>query len=355
MIKGRYFEADSARASPAILSIADGRAIIQVDGRSDKIEARVETVGARLGAVPRRIELVGGAVFEAPHDADLGSISGRETRALDRIAGLERSWKFAAAAVVMTVLLVVGFFRYGLPAMAYAAAKATPNNVSTLINTGALDTVDRTLLGQSTLAQSEQARVKKLFDELAANADTGGLPLTLVFRDSSTIGPNAFALPGGTIIMTDQLVEIAKTDDEIAGVIAHEIGHVEQKHSLQMLYRVAGMALMVAAIAGDGGQVVDQIVTQASALGQLSYSREFEDQADKRSVELMVKAKRDPIAFVGLLDRIVSEATGVEPGEKAGEQGGEKEQSQNWFSTHPDNENRRAAVEAYAKSLGWNP
>jgi predicted Zn-dependent protease len=91
------------------------------------------------------------------------------------------------------------------------------------------------------------------------------------------------------------------------------------------------------------------VVSQASALQQLSYSREFEDRADRRSVEIMVAAKRNPVVFVALIDRIIAEASGVTDvaaddatGDKTG-----------WFSTHPGTADRRATVETHAKELGW--
>ena len=59
------------------------------------------------------------------------------------------------------------------------------------------------------------------------------------------------ALPGGTVILTDQLVALAKNDDEIAGVLAHEIGHVKHRHSLKQLYRVLGIGFMISVIGGD--------------------------------------------------------------------------------------------------------
>ena len=162
----------------------------------------------------------------------------------------------------------------------------------------------------------------------------------MLFRDGGALGANAFALPGGTIVITDQLIELAENDDEIAGVLAHEIAHVQNRHSLQQIYRVLGIGFMIGIIGGDSSQIIDDVVTQAAALQQLAYTREFEEDADRRSVEIMVAAGRDPTAFVDLLDRITGKARA--------------ERDTGWLSTHPGNRDRRKAVTDLARQLGWD-
>jgi predicted Zn-dependent protease len=161
----------------------------------------------------------------------------------------------------------------------------------------------------------------------------------LEFRDGGRLGANAIALPGGTIILTDQLVALAKSEDEIAGVLAHEIGHVTERHSLRQIYRALGIGFMAAVIIGDTSQLLDNVIAQAAVLDTLSYSRQFERDADAKSVELMTAAGRDPVAFISLLDRIFEKA-GVDS-DDAG-----------WLSTHPGNENRREEVQKKIDALG---
>lgn len=350
MIEGRYFAPMSARASAAKMVVAGRIATISVEGEAEPIVVQIVSIAAKLGMVPRRVELDSGAVFEAPADADFDLQNNREAGMMAGVFNLENSWRNVAIIAVATIVLIAGIFRYGLPIAANGAAWVTPKTVMSLIDAGTLDTVDRTLLGESVLPKERQVELEAQFKKLAANAETGGIPLNLVFRSSPYIGPNAFALPGGTIIMTDELVTAAKNDDEIAGVLAHEIGHVEQRHSMQMLYRVAGLAVMVGVISGDSGQLVDQVVGQASALQQLSYSREFEDKADRRSVELMVGLGRDPIAFVSLISRITAEMTGEAEPNADGE-----ETDSGWLSTHPGSADRLSTVKAHADELGWKP
>jgi Peptidase family M48 len=226
MFEGRYFAPMSARAVPARMAINNGSATISFEGEEANVTSKVALIGAQLGSVPRRVELESGAVFEAAPDADLDSHGGRETALLSRVFNLENSWRSVGIIAVATIILVAGIFRYGVPLAAKGAAVVTPPAAVSLIDVGTLQTIDATLMDETELPKARQIELEKMFGELSNNADTGGIPLKLIFRASPRIGANAFALPGGTIIMTDELVAAAKSDDEIAGVLAHEIAHV---------------------------------------------------------------------------------------------------------------------------------
>ena len=163
-------------------------------------------------------------------------------------------------------------------------------------------------------------------------------PLRLLFRDGGKLGANAIALPGGTMVITDQLIGEAKSDDEIAGVLGHEIGHVELRHSLRQIYRVLGIGFMIAVIGGDSSQLVEDVIAQAAVLESLSYSRKFETESDFRSAQLMVALGRDPYAFVELLKRITKDKG--------------KKSNTGWLSTHPGTFDRAATVKKYVNSIG---
>ncbi|GAB1582648.1 hypothetical protein PPNSA23_25910 [Phyllobacterium phragmitis] len=109
------------------------------------------------------------------------------------------------------------------------------------------------------------------------------------------MGPNAFALPDGTIIVTDALTDLAPGDDMVLGVLAHEIGHVVHEHTLRRLYRAAGVSALIMLIGGDIGSGLEDVLTRGSALITLSYS--LEQEADRYSIDLMARAGRDPAAI----------------------------------------------------------
>jgi predicted Zn-dependent protease len=201
---------------------------------------------------------------------------------------------------------------------------------------GTLSSLDKAVLSSSKLTIAEQKAIQDGFDRLAAHSSRGSKGYKLNFRDGGYIGPNAFALPDGSLVLTDQLVAIAGNDTEmILGVLAHEIGHVEKNHSLRQLYRAMGTAGLIMLIAGDVGSGGEEILTDGAALLSLSYSRSAESEADRISVELMAKAGMDPTAigrFFALLEK------------KLGDKG-----STSMLSTHPGTPERRQAIDDYAK------
>lgn len=337
MIEGRYFPPSSSRSRPARLWGVAGQLRLKIEGEEAIVHPRLAHVTDRLASVPRKLSFGDGGVFEAPPDADVDSFLATHGSFFTRLSRLEASWKFVAVAAVVTVGLLFAIYRYGIPLAAAGAAAVTPSALVTAMDRGTLETVERTFFSASKLDEAGQARVQALFDELAALSSSG--ELRLLVRDGGIIGANALALPGGTIIVTDQLVRLAKSDDEIAGVIGHEIGHVGGLHSLKQIYRVLGLGFMIGVVGGDASQIVDDVVTHAAAVQTLAYTREFEAEADAYSVELMMRAGRDPTAFVDLLDRLADDKPAAK---KTG-----------WLSTHPGTEDRRAAVSELARELGW--
>jgi predicted Zn-dependent protease len=340
MIEGRYFPANSAKALPAQLWGVAGDLRLLVEGDAEARRPKLVSLTDKLGSVPRKFTFEDGSVFEAPVEADIDSFLAMHGSFFSRLSRLEASWKFAVVAVVATIGLLFATYRYGLPIMASAAAAITPTGIVELMDAGTLKSIDQVFFTQSTLDPGRKAEVQKVFDELAAISGQTSPKLNLIFRDGGRLDANAFALPGGTIVVTDQLVKLAQSENEYAGVLAHEIGHVQNRHQLQQIYRLLGISFMIGLIGGDSSQIIDQVIGQAATLQSLAYSREFENDADKRSVEIMVKAGRNPVAFVALLERITKDIPGTK--------------RTNWLSTHPGNEDRRKSVTEIAKSLNWN-
>lgn len=138
----------------------------------------------------------------------------------------------------------------------------------------------------------------RLSTRLAAGA---GISHGLVVQVIDLPEINAFAAPGGQILLLRGLIEAAESGDEVAGVLAHEIGHVAERHGMRSLVRHLGVALLFQVISGgaDLGQVAPVLLT-------LAYSREFEAEADGRAVELLARAglRTDGLArFFARLER----------------------------------------------------
>ena len=342
-LSGRLFAPGASASVPARLVGSGTAALLQIGDRPARPVA-VVSVTDRVGGIPRRLTLTDGSIFECPDGPGVDLLLGRRAAAGPLFYRIEHSWRAALVAVVVAVVALAGLTRYGLPAAAWTAARYTPAAYLDTIDSGTLATADVILLAPSRLSPERRAGLTAIFEQLAAQAHDLHQPVQLEFR-SSILGPNAFAMPGGTIVLLDDLVGLAKSDDEIAGVLAHEIGHVAHHHSMQSFYRGLGLIAIASTISGDGGQLIEHAVAQLSALQTLSYSREFEIEADRYSVILMRRAGRNPVAFVELLERIGR----LFSDKDADGEDGDAMAKGDWRSSHPGNEDRRREVEALAR------
>lgn len=141
---------------------------------------------------------------------------------------------------------------------------------------------------------------------------------------------NAVALPGGRVLLFDKLVRTAQSPDEIAGVVAHELGHVRKRHVMQALLRQFGLSILLSGSKSDLGGTV-------GALASMGYSRAAEREADNFSRERLAAANISPAAtgeFFGRLRKLDPTA-------------GQKQLS--YFSSHPDTAEREAQFKAAVK------
>ena len=298
--------------------------------------ARTE-ISARVGRIPRRISFADGSLFET-EDNDAVDLWLKKHGKSGFVHELERFHPRLLAFVAAVFLFAGVIYRFAVPALVEVAVLVTPPAVTQWMASGTLLSLDKAVFSESALPEERQTEIRDAFNQVAALSSRGVAGYNLNFRQGGAIGPNAFALPDGTLVITDELIELADGDmDMIIGVLAHEIGHVEQEHSLRQLYRAAGVAGLIMLIAGDVGAAGEDILTSGAALMSLSHSRDAENEADRISVELMAKAGRDPRAIGRFFARLE---------EKLGLDG-----DSSFLSTHPGTAERRQAIDDHARAV----
>ena len=165
---------------------------------------------------------------------------------------------------------------------------------------------------------------------------------TAVFVDNQA---NAFALPGGKVGLYTGIFRVARNQDELAAVVAHEIGHVVSHHHNERITRTQGaqaglvLAEILAGITGSQGAVnaVDQFGGTAAQLVLLRYSRVQESEADVVGQQLMAQAGFDPRRAVNLWQNMIAEEGANRPPQ--------------WLSTHPDPQARLSELQQRANGL----
>jgi Zn-dependent protease with chaperone function len=242
------------------------------------------------------------------------------------LSGLE-TWHPRLFAIV-GVCLLAGFaiWRWGLDMLAVVAILATPPAFVEAIDRGNLAAMDRLFAEPSALPISDQDMVQEIFDNIVAVAPEAPFgSYHLEFRDISQFGPNAFALPGGTVVVTDTLVDMFPDPNVLAGILGHELAHVSEQHSLHQLYRSVSTYLVIAMLAGDVGPILEEVLLEGSAIASLAFSREHEADADAIGIRTAALAGYEPAALANFFTKL-SEVGGIGAPE--------------WMSTHPSNEDR---------------
>lgn len=271
---------------------------------------------------------------------------------------------------LLGMLLLVGaglwtFYHHGTPWAARHLARAVPLAWERQVTRQVLDQLDGGYLKPSKIPPARQADLQAQFARLAAAVQQDAAlhhysgyapPLELRFR--SGMPPNAFAMPGGAIVMTDAMVELAGStpgagDEALMGVLAHEIGHVQHRHGTRSVLEQSVIGLGLGFALGDLPTVTASATTLLAAT---SYSRSHEREADCYAQRLL-HALHMPAAPLGTLllaaEKWNDKPPAPAPSRKAGQPPKPENQPErrkpadspapggdNWFSTHPDTHDR---------------
>jgi len=303
ILEGQYYDGIHPIALTAVIKFTGLEATLNAAEISERYSTRRLSVSPRIGQADRFISLPNGTQFQCADHEVLDTLL-QESSSEGLVAWLEERWGIALACVaIIAAALLVGYF-YGLPAAANHVATRIPINTQHAIGRQALDWLDSNKWFRPTqLDKERQEHIRNDFNVLC-----GDLPFKdyyrLEFRDSSFIGPNAFALPGGIIVITDDMVKAAQSQEEVLAVLAHEIGHVELRHTMRSILQNSAVAVVVATISNDAASLSVAVASLPVLLAQTKYSREFEAEADDYGFRLLKKQNYSPAAFASIMERL---------------------------------------------------
>ncbi len=207
----------------------------------------------------------------------------------------QQSWRGVAAAFALLMAVIAGMYAWGLPIAARGITALVPQAADQAIGRNALGQIDGRLMQPSKLALEDQTRIRERFlAGVKAQYPSNTPSIQLEFRKSS-IGPNAFALPGGIMVMTDELVQLVKDDEVVLGVLGHELGHITRRHGMRQLVQVGVLQGVLSIAFGDYGSL---ITAAPLILGSMAYSRAHEREADDDSIAYMKAANISPLVMV---------------------------------------------------------
>ncbi|GAB2497498.1 M48 family metallopeptidase [Arenimonas alkanexedens] len=338
---GRASRPRAARISEPV----PGTLRLDSEGMVLTFELSTLKLSPRLGRMPRTLTLPGQGHLEIADTPALEAwLGGR-----DRIEGwadwLERRRSAAIGAAVATVLGVVLFFQVGLPWMAERLAPVVPAAIERSISNQAMGLMDRVHLDPTQLPVERRDELKAAFGAMVAELPRGD-DFRLEFRSAPKIGANAFALPDGLVVVTDELVALAESDDQLLAVLAHEAGHHEQRHGMRRALQSSAVVVVAGFLFGDLSGTGSLSVSIPVLLLESGFSRDHEREADEFAFALLARQGRSPGDFADIMKRL------------SDSHGGDRDMGPvGYLASHPPSEERitaaRRAAEA-AKAGGAN-
>ena len=241
---------------------------------------------------------------------------------------------WTAFAAVAAGGIAVAVFRWGIPLFAALVTEWVP--VSWEVRLG--DAVVEQLVPAED--RCDDPILQQRLDDLAATLAAGSpspYRFRLLVSDDDAL--NAFAAPGGAIVILTGLLERTTRPEELAGVIAHEIQHVVRRHSTRAILHHASAGVLVAALTGDVSGVAAFGLDAASNLGLLRYSRGNEDEADEGGMRMILAAGIDPAGMIAFYDVLAREGPALP-------------RSLQYLSTHPATADRVERIRRLAEGSG---
>ncbi|MFC0253013.1 M48 family metallopeptidase [Massilia consociata] len=331
MISAHYFDGHSARLHHVELSAANGAIHLRGD-----TERTYSMAGTRLAEpfahAPTVLYFNDGTHAEVPDAAMRPLLLDALGYRKSRVVRWQEHSAAALVALALLVTLIASAWFWGLPAAAERLSRAIPPSADHALGRHALAVLQKQgILNPSRLGDERLHVLEGMFQRM--KPATPRIPLRLLVANAPRLGPNALAFPDGTIVVTDQLVGTAigekgeldaRAAAALAGVLAHEIGHIEMRHSVRSITRSSLTAALSATLFGDFSAVAAGL---PALLGNMEYSREMELAADEHAAAALRRHGISILPLADLFDQL---------DEKADKMPKFLRQVMSYASTHPD-------------------
>ncbi len=381
-ISGKWYPKDSSTQYPAHLTVDNTRYEVQIESyetndgleNSQKLKGQWSQVmiNDRLGNTERKLILADGSLFTTlDNDAIDALINSHKDSSAGskwslRLHHHETKMTSVFMMLILTVVFAFGFIKWGIPLTSQAVAHALPQKTGDFIGKKSLEFIDDYFLQPTKISESEQQAIQSRFEtRLKALGGDDRISYQLHFRDMTINGvslPNAFALPSGDIILTDKFIELSNNDDEIDAVLLHEMGHVVERHSLEMITQNSLTTMIFILVIGNPDGISELATGLGAALVSNHYSRQYETEADKFAFNKMLEVGIDPQSFVDILSRMENYA--MTASSKSDDERSKSENtkddevrteeieeggSSDFLSTHPKTQLRVAMAKKYSQ------
>ena len=327
LFEGVAFAPRSSERHFAQLDVSQANHLsLKISGDIVSCDLEHADISAPLGKLPVEFTFPNGWIFtvERSEDVDQWLASNQKSSLVDK---MESNWIAWLLSAIMCLCLVLSFYFYILPWTSDKVAKAIPEHIALALGDKILESLDSSW-EESEISSEEQHEILLRITQHLAQLETLPYPIEVEFR-ASKMGANAFALPGGKVVLLDEIVELAQNKQQLDSIILHEIGHIYHRHMLKKLVHSSLLSVGVSLLTGESSGVVDNLAGLGVFFLSNGHSREAELEADVFSKQAMLSlyGTSQPLAE---MFELLHEQNGPDIPE--------------WMSTHPDFEQRIQAV-----------
>lgn len=355
-IRAQYFDGLTSQPQSATLYVGvQGEIMLDVSGHTRVFPWKALRHLPRVGSAPHCIQFPDQSQCEIIDTDEFEAELNRRNlgRPAAWLVHLESKTRYVLFGLALTAVAAWGFIFYGIPIAAKYVASVLPNEIERKLGGDTLEQFDKWILTPSRLPAARQAEVLALFGTLQAHVpDTSHYQLVL--RNSKSIGANAFALPNGIIIVTDDLIKL--TDDaELTAVLAHEVGHVKFHHSLRHTLQSSATALLLATWLGDLTSLSSLAAAIPALLVNAQYSQSFELEADRYALDYLAANGLSPESFASALSKLEqSHFNKHDPHDSTTQSTPDSESNskQDFLSTHPATADRIKLIRQFNSTRG---
>ena len=298
----RYFDGQRATAHEVSVTLIEDALSFQLQDKHFVYKKNQYASQTALAEATRIIELEDGGRLEVADPSGQFRRHASTNHIEKIIYAIENNFRYIVLALTLTIALIWAFISYGVPFIAEQVAHAIPLSTEKAMGEQVLQAMDleEYVFQPSLLSVSRQEQIKSELQKLCQQ-QSNCPPYTLLFRRSARIGANAFALPGGTLIITDDLVRLARDENEITAVLAHELGRINRRHAMRQVLQSTLSGLVMVAVLGDFDSIASGL---PATLLQLRYTRQMELEADAYALQALQNSCISPLAFVNILERL---------------------------------------------------
>ena len=311
-----YFDGKSAQARPVELHIERERLHVRTAGTAFDVPVSQVLWPERTRHGMRIAQLPTGGIIQCADGPAWDAWCKSNGLQESFIVVLQQSWRWVTGSLLALTVLLGATYQWGLPVIAQGIVAITPYSFDERIGQATLTAIDDRLMEPSSLSMAQQTSIRDAFAHALRFQAADNVPRwNLKFRKSK-LGPNALALPGGTILMTDEMVQLVDGDtDVLTAVLAHELGHLKHRHSLRMLVQVSGLSAVTSLFLGDFSTVLAAI---PALMGQAQYSREAEREADDTAMQVLTAAGLNPRVMVTMFEKLEAQRQSESKGPSSG-------------------------------------